>query len=76
MQKQTVIYDSPVDALVAVAKRLSILEERYCMPSEDFFHRYSAGQMGDSVDFVEWANAYEHFIAIREKIEKKLRHAA
>ncbi len=76
MQKQTVIYDSPVDALVAISKRLSILEERYGMASEDFFHRYSAGHLGDSVDFVEWANAYEHFIAIRERIEKKLRHAA
>jgi hypothetical protein len=32
--------------------------------------------MEDSVDFVEWSNAYEHFMAIREKIEKKLRHAA
>lgn len=76
MQKETVIYDSPIDALVAVAKRLSILEERYRMSSADFFHKYSAGQMEDSVDFVEWSNAYEHFMAIREKIEKKLRHAA
>ena len=76
MQKQTVIYDSPVDALVAVAKRLSILEERYCMPSEDFFNKYSSGQMEDSVDFVEWSNAYIHFMSIRERIEKKLRHAA
>ena len=76
MQKQTVIYDSPVDALVAVAKRLSILEERYHMPSEDFFHRYSTGEMEDSVDFVEWSNAYEHFLAIRERIEKELRDAA
>lgn len=76
MQKHTVIYDSPVDALVAVAKRLSTLEERYCMPSEDFFHKYSAGQMGDSIDFVEWSNSYMHFMSIRERIERKLRHAA
>ena len=76
MQKQTVIYDSPVDALVAVSKRMSILEERYGMPSEDFFYKYSAGKLEDSVDFVEWSNAYEHFMAIRERIEKKLRHAA
>jgi hypothetical protein len=76
VQKETVIYDSPIDALVAVAKRLSILEERYGLSSSDFFHKYSAGQMEDSVDFVEWSNAYEHFMAIREKIEKKLRHAA
>ena len=76
MQKQTVVYDSPVDSLVAMAKRLSILEERYSMPSEDFFYKYSAGQMEDSVDFVEWANAYQHFVSIRKEIEKKLKRAA
>jgi hypothetical protein len=76
MQKQTIVYDSPLDALVSVTKRLSLLEERYRMSSEDFFHRYSTGKMSDSVDFLEWSNAYEHYMAIREKIEKGLRHAA
>ncbi len=76
MQKKTITYDSPLDALVSVTKRLSVLEERYRMTSEDFFHRYSAGEMEDSVDFLEWSNAYEHYMAIRERIEKRLRHAA
>jgi hypothetical protein len=76
VQKQTITYDSPLDALVSVTKRLSVLEERYRMTSEDFFHRYSAGEMEDSVDFLEWSNAYEHYMAIRERIEKRLRHAA
>ena len=53
-QKQTIKYDSKIDALVAVAKQLSLYEERYKMTSEDFFHRYSLGHMEDSVDFVEW----------------------
>lgn len=76
MQKQTIAYDSPLDALVSVTKRLSVFEERYRMSTEDFFYRYSAGEMGDSVDFLEWSNAYEHYMAIRERIEKRLRHAA
>ena len=76
MQKQTISYDSPLDALVSITKRLSVFEERYRMSSEDFFNRYSAGEMGDSVDFLEWSNAYEHYIAIRERIEKRLQHAA
>ena len=71
MQKQTISYDSPLDALVSITKRLSVFEERYRMSSEDFFNRYSAGEMGDSVDFLEWSNAYEHYIAIRERIEKR-----
>lgn len=70
-QKQTIKYDSNIDALVAVAKKLSLYEERHKMTSEDFFHRYSNGQMEDTVDFVEWSNAYEHFISIHIKKEEK-----
>jgi hypothetical protein len=76
VQKQTISYDSPLDALVSITKRLSVFEERYRISSESFFHRYSAGEMDDSADFVEWSNAYEHYMAIRERIEKRLRHAA
>ena len=75
-QKQTVRYDSNIDALVAVVKQLSLYEDRHKMTSEDFFHRYSNGQMEDSIDFVEWSNAYEHFISIRKSLEKQIRHAA
>ena len=75
-QKQTIKYDSNIDALVAVAKQLSLYEERHKMTSEDFFHRYSKGQMEDTIDFVEWSNAYEHFISIRKSLEKQVFHAA
>jgi len=70
-QKQTIKYDSKIDALVAVAKQLSLYEERYKMTSENFFHRYSHGHMEDSVDFFEWSNAYEHFISIRKSLENQ-----
>ena len=53
-------YDSPVDALVAVAKRLSIYEDRYRMASEEFFDKFCKGQMEDSMDFVEWGNDYQY----------------
>jgi len=66
-QKQKIKYDSDIDALVAVAKKLSLYEERHKMTSEDFFHRYMNGQMADSVDFVEWSNAYVHFISLRNE---------
>lgn len=76
MRKQRIEYDSPVDALVAVAKRLSGYEDRYRIVSEDFFDKYSKGQMEDSADFIEWANNYRHYIAIRDDIERHLRHVA
>jgi hypothetical protein len=76
MRKQTIEYDSLVDALVAVSKRLSRYETRYGMESEEFFNRYSRGQMADEVDFVEWANDYRHYLAIHGEVEKRVRAVA
>ena len=76
MRKQRNEYDSPVDALVAVAKRLSVNEARYQMASEDFFDKFCKGQLEDSMDFVEWSNDYQHYVAIRREIERHLQHAA
>jgi hypothetical protein len=76
MQKQISKYDSPLDALIAVTKRLSIFEGRYRMATEDFFDKFSKGQMEDSIDFIEWSNDYQHYLAIRFEIEKQIQNAA
>ena len=76
MQKQKIEYNSNVDALVAVSKRLSQQESKYQMSSENFFDSYSKGNLGDTVDFVEWSNDYQHFLAIRSGLEKQLKHVA
>ena len=76
MKKERTEYSSAVDALVAVAKRLSSYESRHAMASEEFYDKYQKGQLQDSSDFVEWANDYQHYVAIRLKIEKHLQHVA
>lgn len=76
MRKERIEYGSSVDALVVVAKRLSVYENRYGMTSEDFYDKYRRGRMEDSVDFVEWANEYQHFVTIRLEIEKHISHVA
>ncbi len=76
MRKKQIIYDSPVDALVALAKRLSVYETQYRMESEEFFDQYSEGQQEDSLDFVEWSNNYQHYLEMKLEIERQLRHAA
>jgi len=76
MRKERIEYDSPVDALVAVAKRLSVYEDRYRMASEEFFDKFCKGQMEDSIDFVEWGNDYQYYMKISLEIEKGLRHVA
>lgn len=76
MQKQRIEHDSPLEALVAVSKRLSALEARHRMASEDFFDQYTKGQMEDSADFIEWANDYHHFVALKLELERTLRLVA
>lgn len=65
MQKQKITYDAPLDAIVVLAKRLSVYEARHQLSSEDFFNKYSKGLLNDSIDFVEWSNDYQNFIALK-----------
>jgi hypothetical protein len=76
MFKQTTQYTSPLDALVAVAKRLNSYENQHRMSSEDFFDKYSRGQLTDDAVFVDWANDYRHYLALHHDLEKKLQHVA
>ena len=72
MKKQTIRYTSPIDALIAVTKRLSVYESQQRMDSEEFFDRYSRGQLPDDAVFVDWANDYRHYMQLRHKLAKSL----
>jgi hypothetical protein len=76
MQKQTIQYTSPLDALVMVAKRLSLYENQQHMDSETFFDQYSRGHLSDDILFVEWANDYRHYLALRQELEQRLHDVA
>jgi len=76
MRKQRVIYTSPLDALVAVSKRLSLYENQQRMDSEAFIDRYRKGMLTDDVIFVEWSNDYQHYVALRQQLERVFRAAA
>ncbi|MGB3613129.1 MAG: hypothetical protein WBA10_04985 [Elainellaceae cyanobacterium] len=76
MRKQMIEYTSPLDALVAVTKRLSLYETQQGIESEEFFNQYQRGQLSDEIVFVEWANDYRHYLEIRKELEAQLTHAA
>jgi hypothetical protein len=42
-----------------IHERLRGYEQRYSMNSELFYGRFMAGEMGDGLDFMEWAGFYE-----------------
>ena len=45
-------------------------EKRYNIDSAAFHKRFESGEMGDAMDFFEWAGLYELHQALREKIQK------
>ena len=64
MRKQTIQYTSSLDALIAVAKRLSVYENQHKMDSEDFYNEYNQGILSDDIMFIEWANDYRHLSSL------------
>ena len=60
----TIQYTSPIDALIAVTKRLSTYKNQQQMDSEEVFDQYSRGQLSDNVVFIDWANDYRHYLQL------------
>ena len=76
MRKQTIEYTTPLDALIAVTKRLSYYELQHGKDSEEFFASYTQGMLSDDAVFVEWANDYRHYLALRRSVENSLKDVA
>ena len=76
MRKQIVEYTSPLDALIALARQLTLYELQYHMDSAEFFTQYSQGNATDDEDFVEWAGTYQHYLGLHQDLERKLKNVA
>ena len=76
MRKQIIEYTSPLDALVDLAKQLNVYETQYQMDSAEFFTKYSQGETSDDEIFVEWAGNYQHYLALHQELETKLKNVA
>lgn len=50
------------------ARDLREFEQRYAMESAEFYRRFQTGELGDSMDFFEWAGLYE----LREDVLGKI----
>lgn len=76
MQKRIIEYTSPLDALIALAKQLNTYELQYQMDSAEFFTQYTQGETSDDEAFVDWAGNYQHYLALHDELEGKLRNVA
>ena len=54
--------------LAEIQERLRTFETRYQMPSEDFYQRFRAGELGDAMDMVEWSIFYEMWESVRARL--------
>ncbi|OQZ03450.1 MAG: hypothetical protein B6D34_07555 [Candidatus Brocadia sp. UTAMX1] len=66
-------YVSAIDAMNALLRSLVAFELKYQMSSDEFYMKYLSGKMEDSKDFVEWAGDYQHYIALKQELENKLK---
>jgi len=56
--------------LADLQERLRTFEARYQMPSEEFYRRFRAGELGDGMDVVEWSIFYEMWESVRARLER------
>lgn len=55
--------------LLDLEKRLKTFEIQYQMSSENFYQRFRAGELGDTIDFFEWSVFYEMWSAAQNQLE-------
>lgn len=48
--------------------RLQAYETQYNMPSDNFYQQFSAGELGDSMDFVEWGSFFDMWQAVQMRL--------
>ena len=45
------------------------LEQQYQLTSEEFFHRWQAGEMPDTANFMDWNALYQMALDVRERLK-------
>jgi len=48
--------------------QLTEFEKSYNFSSNDFYHRYESGELGDSMDFMEWAATVEMLVNLNKQM--------
>lgn len=54
--------------LAQLEQDLAEFEQEYGLTSDGFYARFEAGEMGDAVDFVEWASLFQMAQRLQDRI--------
>jgi hypothetical protein len=56
-------------AMKDISRELTAFEQKYAMSSEDCYHRFNNGELGDDADFFEWTGLYENLLLYRKRAD-------
>jgi hypothetical protein len=62
-------FDRMFELKKRLADELFQFEKRYALQSDNFYQRYEAGELGDDVDFIEWAATVEMLANVKRRLE-------
>jgi hypothetical protein len=68
--RQALENTTPLDDFVQVISDLTRYEIRYGMKSSEFQARFEAGELGDELDLVRWADRYEVYQEIKAELDQ------
>lgn len=57
-----------LDSKQRLLAQLEQFEQEYGLASKDFYQRYERGEMGDDLDYVEWAATIDMLINIEKRV--------
>ena len=56
-----------------LSARLLDFENQYNLPSEEFYHLFQTGKMGDDTDMFEWSALYQMRLSAHKQLEDQLK---
>ncbi|MFP4395210.1 MAG: hypothetical protein ACLFTI_08105 [Anaerolineales bacterium] len=70
--KESLENAAPLEDFIHVIRELTRYEMDYNMNSQTFYERFERGEMGDSIEFMRWANKYEIYQEMRADMQTLL----
>lgn len=68
--QQALEQTTPLDDFTQLVRELAQYEFRRGISSETFFAQFEAGQLGDEVELMRWANKYQIYQETRAELEQ------
>ena len=63
---------SPLDDFIELLRDLVLLEQQYGIGSVQFYEQFQQGELGDHLDYFDWATKFEMYCQVKEEMEQAL----